>query len=449
MHSLKTNIICLLTFFCYHLYAQQQDVLQDSVSIILPSSTLDKAKILLENEWSLQAVKKEVYGKVQLNQNSFDAAIHKYIQEPLKKEGQIPKYEAENKFKSVLSERVILGIQEGKIFSSESFIFKQQSNQVFQQDISKYKQTETTQEPTIVLTPKIFIDPSEKDIQLTALLPDLSEENINVEKQFRGPSQYDSRIEINDLNPDINSEFFMLITNSAVGMVVEKEKLTQISSNFYEIDISNTLQSQLNLCNTVAFGSQPIAGIGTAFIINENTMLTAGHVFQRPIQDYAIVFGFEISTKAGAVNRTIHKSNIFYPTKDYKILYDLDVAIFKTSKVFNNKSTLSLGVSRSLTKEHPIYMIGHPSGLPKKIAVNASILDNNHAQYFYTSLDGFQGNSGSPVFNFITNQVIGVLVSGETDYVFNGNCYEDNICRVPYCKGEKVIRIETIMKNLD
>jgi len=57
-----------------------------------------------------------------------------------------------------------------------------------------------------------------------------------------------------------------------------------------------------------------------------------------------------------------------------------------------------------------VYMIGHPSGLPQKVAVNASVRSLEGAAYFYTSLDAFQGNSGSPVFDRNTGEVIGILV---------------------------------------
>ena len=123
-----------------------------------------------------------------------------------------------------------------------------------------------------------------------------------------------------------------------------------------------------------------------------------------------------------------------------------DVFIYELDRPLD-RPILEWKKSSSLKVRNEVYMIGHPSGIPKKIAVNASIIENKHAQYFYTSLDSFQGNSGSPVFDFNSHKVIGILVSGELDYTFNGNCNELNFCKYPYCKGEKVIRIENIMNN--
>lgn len=89
-------------------------------------------------------------------------------------------------------------------------------------------------------------------------------------------------------------------------------------------------------------------------------------------------------------------------------------------------------------------MLGYPSGLPLKATVNVSITSFDNSGGFYTSLDAFQGNSGSPVFDLNTPQVIGVLVSGAADFVWNGGCNISATCRIPYCKGEKVFQLNLI-----
>lgn len=46
-----------------------------------------------------------------------------------------------------------------------------------------------------------------------------------------------------------------------------------------------------------------------------------------------------------------------------------------------------------------LYMLGHPTGLPVKLARNAKVKKKDHKDYFEADLDAFKGNSGSPVFN--------------------------------------------------
>ena len=145
--------------------------------------------------------------------------------------------------------------------------------------------------------------------------------------------------------------------------------------------------------------------------------------------------------------KNISKDDIYYPQEVTKKNEEMDAVVFSVDRNFN-RPILEWEKSTAIHKEkNEIYSIGYPNGLPIKVALNASITENENYFYYYTSLDSFQGNSGSPVFNFYTNKVIGVLVSGEIDYRFNGSCYEIPSCAYPYCKGEKVMRMEEIVRN--
>ncbi|WP_083629222.1 S1 family peptidase [Tenacibaculum agarivorans] len=291
-------------------------------------------------------------------------------------------------------------------------------------------------EERVIVTASIVIDSIFED----AGFEDTLERN-KLKKIIKGPTQYDSRIEIEDLNPVEDKYAKMLFISESVAIVIDKRKLKKIGNDYYKLDDSITLQGKYNLCDNVPFGNQHTIGIGTAFIVGEETMLTAAHVFQGKLKNYAIVFNYKLISSSGIDETIIHKSDIYYPKKIVKKSYNLDVLAFDVDRSFA-ELPLAIENSKVLAENQEVYMIGHPLGLPKKAAINARILDNSPMKYFYTSLDAFQGNSGSPVLDVDTHKVIGVLVSGERDYVFNGNCYEDNICRIPYCKGEKVVRIE-------
>jgi hypothetical protein len=61
--------------------------------------------------------------------------------------------------------------------------------------------------------------------------------------------------------------------------------------------------------------------------------------------------------------------------------------------------------------------------------------------------DTYGGNSGSPIFNSTTHVVEGILVRGETDFVWNGNCRVSNVCTANGCRGEDCTRT-TEFENL-
>ncbi|PXY41840.1 hypothetical protein DMB65_04555 [Flavobacterium cheongpyeongense] len=278
----------------------------------------------------------------------------------------------------------------------------------------------------------------EKAISVS-VVPSLEE--IFNPKRLHGPAQFDSRIEIAQLKPDVDWQVAIRKCSESVAMVVEKENLTKISRNQYQLNTAVTLGNRYNLCTGQAFANQLTVGIGTAFIIDEDIMMTAAHVLQRPLKDYAIVFGYRIINSLGTAETGIAAEDVYYPVSLEKNYGDLDLIIFKTDRQLN-RPALEWEKSKALKKGDEIYMLGYPMGLPQKLAINADLSDNSHHQYFYTSLDSFQGNSGSPVFNYQTHKIIGVLVSGYVDYELHGDCYKTAICRQPYCTGEKVMRIE-------
>jgi hypothetical protein len=73
-----------------------------------------------------------------------------------------------------------------------------------------------------------------------------------------------------------------------------------------------------------------------------------------------------------------------------------------------------------VAKGQPLFVIGHPNGLPTKFADGAQVRGNAHKDFFVANLDTYGGNSGSPVFNAVSLEVEGILVRGENDFVRRG-----------------------------
>lgn len=264
--------------------------------------------------------------------------------------------------------------------------------------------------------------------------------------RLRGPTPSDSRIELFQLDVLYEQDRRILFNAASVGLVIRRENLEAVTDSFFRINTGLTLGNKYKLCPGQAFAKQPVAGEGTAFLIqgDEPRMMTAGHVFSESIDHYAIIFGFEMENEVGAYETLIPIQNLYYPEKITFKDDALDIAIFTLNKP-TDRRLLPLASKEPATGEE-VYMIGYPCGLPVKVALNAGVKENSHPQYFFTSLDAFQGNSGSPVFSMNTHEIIGVLVSGEVDFIWNGSCNQVTICSIPFCKGEKAIRISAIQK---
>jgi hypothetical protein len=100
-----------------------------------------------------------------------------------------------------------------------------------------------------------------------------------------------------------------------------------------------------------------------------------------------------------------------------------------------------------------VYMIGHPSGLPKKITPNGVVLENGGSTYFSTTLDAFHGNSGAMVVGAESHAVEGILVRGESDYAHGPRCARVVRCppggAILRCSGEHVARIGPVARRLN
>ena len=75
-----------------------------------------------------------------------------------------------------------------------------------------------------------------------------------------------------------------------------------------------------------------------------------------------------------------------------------------------------LPLQSAVARNDKLYVIGHPNGLPLKIADHAVVNSDVAESTFQATLDTFHGNSGSPVFNATTHHVVGILTGGAPDF---------------------------------
>ena len=131
----------------------------------------------------------------------------------------------------------------------------------------------------------------------------------------------------------------------------------------------------------------------------------------------------------------------------YKKLENLD----EVPSILNNLHTEIYGLDGEIRKSggvevgEDLVVIGHPTGLPTKIADGANVR-RRAGTYFVANLDTYGGNSGSAVFNANTGVVEGILVRGETDYRrdYRRNCRVSNVVSDNGGRGEDVTYITNI-----
>jgi V8-like Glu-specific endopeptidase len=166
------------------------------------------------------------------------------------------------------------------------------------------------------------------------------------------------------------------------------------------------LGEQHGLCEGVRFYDQPTMGSCTGFLVGEDILVTAGHcVSESTCPDMAVVFDYAYQsaedTRFDERLVTFPKSDVYSCKQVLGHGYDLedncttDWAVLQLDRPVVGREPLKLALE---TPERGVnlFAVGHPSGLPTKIAGNAIVRRHGDLTFGY-ELDLFGGNSGSPV----------------------------------------------------
>lgn len=220
---------------------------------------------------------------------------------------------------------------------------------------------------------------------------------------------------------------------------------------------SNSLQYILNtqahgtvyrLCSGERFADQPQAGRCSGFLVAPDTLVTAGHCVSKQ-SDCATMkwaFGYEVSETAGNP-RALRREDV-YACKSIVRNSEgsLDYAIIKLDRDTNGTPLSVLPAGQNAQVGDDLVMIGYPARLPMKVTDGAKVLSLKSNGDLVTNLDAFGGNSGSVVLNARTGQVVGILVSGKTDYISRGSCNVVNTLPMS-AGGETVTSIRNVPRE--
>lgn len=235
-------------------------------------------------------------------------------------------------------------------------------------------------------------------------------------------------------------------------------------------DLKTTkFKDRLNLCEKEPFREQPIGAFCSGSLISEDTVITAGHCIKNE-DDCAntyFVFGYAVkdSRNPNKATTKIPVNDIYQckkivrthvgpePTPDNPQGVGLgpDYAIIKLDRKVVGRKPLKINTNQKLRKGQRMFVIGHPVGLPVKLADDAYVRDATPGGYFVANLDTYGGNSGSPVFNMNTFEIEGILVRGDTDFTSDPNtgCVMSNVNPNDGGRGEDVTKISALYKYLD
>lgn len=242
----------------------------------------------------------------------------------------------------------------------------------------------------------------------------------------------------------------MFDLSKSTAAMIPRESITEGRANGYNIEYSPL--SGRNICKDEKFANQGTAAVCSGFLVAPDVIVTAGHCVtsESSCTDYYWVFDYSLTSEGDKGYSEASKENVYRCKKIYAQELNnttmMDFGIVILDRPVENRHPLTINKSGKIPDKTPVVVIGHPTGIPTKIAGGAKVRDNSNDVFFNANLDTFGGNSGSAVFNERTGEVVGILVRGENDYVNapGRDCQVVNRCSDTGCRGEDVTRIENI-----
>jgi len=241
----------------------------------------------------------------------------------------------------------------------------------------------------------------------------------------------------------------------SVAAILLKDSLMDTSKGFSMLKVKN-YGKNFNLSDYEPFRDQYMVSgrVCTGFLVEEDVIATAGHCANDGnVTDLRFVFGFNMQDSTTTVLR-IPNGNIYKGVKLVHTAYDRkcigsDWSLVKLDRKVEGKTIARLS-DRDIFSEQPIYVLGHPCGLPLKYAPGANVRDVMDDS-FGANLDIYMGNAGSPVFSSDTHEVIGIVARGDNrDFRWTGSGWVSVIYpnREFLSQGAKCIRVSQFIDKV-
>ncbi|MBL4709438.1 MAG: trypsin-like peptidase domain-containing protein [Flavobacteriales bacterium] len=313
----------------------------------------------------------------------------------------------------------------------------------------------------------------ERTINLSDIEPRIERISMLSDEDFWKSLKKDNSTNIwNNLSRRKKIDFIKILNKQAsksVMILEETEGYLEIHNDKYKVKATRLKDKRIvgaeySICESMPFSNERAFGCCSGFLIGPKLVLTVGHCIydkvgekwvKKTIKEISkmhvlLSYGGKPNDYEGALidNSRVCKvkrcvDSEFDGVRDWAIL-ELEDSIIGIEEISINTLPIKKGKQ--------LYMLGHPLGLPLKFTHSGQVIRTSDNLY-YCNLDGFGGNSGSPVFCAKTFQLVGVFSEGNEDLEAN----EDKECMefaiedksTEEMRGESVQYLNRIKKCLE
>lgn len=211
--------------------------------------------------------------------------------------------------------------------------------------------------------------------------------------------------------------------SSSSAALVKKNKMLELPNGDFKM-IGIPLEEEFKFCPDANFAKQARNANCSAALVGKDEVLTAAHCFDALKDDqtssfnsYYVVFDYK-NKSDNLVEFIIPKENVYTIKKEKYFNFDrsmhkttIDLAIIKLDRQVP-RVPIKVNTKYEYQQGNEVFVLGYPMGIPLKLTPNGFIDPSPSPNSFRHDLDTFSVNSGSPVFDALSYEIIGVHVRG-------------------------------------